>query len=203
MKPSDFFLGVSEFFAVVIPGFVVIVAGLGLFAPMPTLMDPVPMAWAALAVASYIAGQILFAIGAGWDCIYDCFRPTGDEKLLEKIKELKETALEKGFDQINLYKWSRAVLLKEHPEGFMEVLRKEADSKLFRSLIVPLAILSAFLFATKGSTGGFGAAVLALLAYWRYRGQRFKACKAAYTHVIVLFSLGKMLKPPSGPSPQS
>ncbi len=196
MKPSDFFLGVSEFFAVIIPGFVVTVAGVVLFSPTSTPLDPAPMDWAVLAVASYIAGQILFAIGAGWDPIYDCFRPTGDKELLKRIIEIRKRTLEKDWDQIDRYKWSRAVLSKEHPEGYMEVLRKEADSKLFRSLIVPLAVLSAFLFATKGATGGFIAAGLALVAFWRFRAQRFNATIAAYTHVITLFGLGKILPDP-------
>ncbi|MCP4685243.1 MAG: hypothetical protein GY867_07315 [bacterium] len=202
MKPSDYYLGVSEFFAVIMPGFAVTITGVIMFAPPQTTVDPAALDWAIMAVVSYIVGHILYAVGATWDVVYDWMRPSGDEELYQKIGEIRAQTSEKDCDQINRYKWSRAVLSKEHSEGFMEVLRRESDSKLFRSLIVPLAVLAVFLYANRGNGAGGIALMLMLLSFWRYRGQRSKACIAAYTHVITLFALGKIMQTPAKQPPE-
>lgn len=183
-KPADFYLGVSEFFSVLVPGFVVTVSMLE-YANTIDYADMGSNLWIAVLVVSYILGHVLFAIGACWDELYDRIKPHGNEGLLYAVGTIRNAADIKDCSCINNYQWSRAVLSSRHVEGYNEVLRKEADSKLFRSLIIPLLIAAWILFDSDEFSGSMMALVLAGISFWRYRGQRFKACKIAYRHVVV------------------
>jgi len=196
MKPSDFYLSVSDFFSIVVPGFIISIVVIVLM-NYNLKTDLNAILWAILAVGSYIIGHILFAMGAWWDETYDKIKTKGNDKLISKITEIREGYADRDSDKINMYQWCRSVLSRVHPEGYVEVLRKEADSKLFRSIIIPLLVLGAILIGSVlpnikyDLLLGCVSIVFSILAYWRYCGQRFKACKIAYTHVIVLFSLNK------------
>lgn len=192
MKPNDFYLGISEIFSIAVPGFLVTVACIFLFADNLVAQTIDTFSWAVLAVASYVAGQILFAVGAWWDKLYDRHKPMGNEQLLRKIGNIRAEYMDKDCPSINKYQWCRTVLSIANADGYLEVLRKEADSKLFRSLIIPLLVISIYWFISQDVAAGIVSIVLSGLAYWRYRAQRFKACKMAYTQVITLFALGKV-----------
>jgi len=196
VKPSDFYLGISEFFSVLVPGFLVTIVFAFLFGEYDFNKDLSALTWVTLAVTSYVVGHILFAIGTKWDKFYDTHKPTGNERLLAKIRLLRN-ALYSDNDtaDINNYQWCRSTLLNCFPDAFMDVARKEADSKLFRSMIVPLMLLSIDMLISFQIMAMLLSAALAYVAYSRYRTQRFKACKAAYTHVITLNTHGKINKP--------
>lgn len=188
VKPGDFYLGISDFFSVLVPGFITASA-------MMVYLDIAKYAslganeWIALLVAAYIFGHILFALGSYWDEIYELVKPKGNDELLDKIGQIRSEVAERDCSSINKYKWCRSVLSSKHLEGYNEVLRKEADSKLFRSMIVPLIIASGGVLEELGAGWAVVTVLLAYISFWRYRDQRFKACKIAYTHVIVLYYL--------------
>jgi hypothetical protein len=189
MKPSDFYLGVSELFSILIPGFVATIV-VSIYFDVLKYPTAGPNEWILIMVSSYICGHILFAVGSLWDGLYDKVKPTGNNELLDNIAQIREYDSDKDCDSINKYKWCRSVLSKVHPEGYAEVLRKEADSKLFRSLIIPLLITFVFLILKNEYYYSFISVGMAFISFSRYRGQRFKACKISYTHVIVLNQLG-------------
>jgi hypothetical protein len=185
MKPSDLHLGISELFSILIPGFLIVVVGLEVFGGIET-SNKVINTGILIAIASYIFGHIFFAIGSRWDKVYDLVKPKGNEKLLETIDEIRASSSKYACAEINNYKWSRSILSKQHPDGYKEVLRHEADSKLFRSLIIPLIITSIFLLIQAQLWFRLIAVGMTCIAFMRFRDQRFKGCKLAYTHIIVL-----------------
>ena len=191
MKPGDFYMGMSEFLSVLIPGFIVTIV-LSIYFELIEFRSFGANEWAMLLVAAYIIGHILFALGSYWDDLYDKVRPQGNDKLLDKISQIRLHNIEQDCSSINKYKWSRAVLSKIHPEGYAEVLRKEADSKLFRSMILPLLMCAVIVSIKLDIWWSLMALGIAFISFWRYREQRFKACKIAYTHIIVLHQLDKL-----------
>lgn len=199
-KPSDFFIGVTELFAILIPGFIVL-AGLNWILEF-RISEPGQDTWnwICILIGSYLVGAVFFAIGARFDRIYDRYmwadkdggqpRPRGDSPALQKVKDYRATlSNDLSGKVVNNYKWSRSLLQAHRPVAWTEVLRAETDSKLFRSLVIPLLIL-AVLWAVKGSAdrSWFLAVIpllMAVIAFIRYWKLRTKACIAAYEHVLV------------------
>ncbi len=202
MKPADLYIGVSELFSILLPGLVV--SWIVLFGPSltPGELPEEVAGWIGFSIFAYMVGHILFGFGAKWDRLYDKFyRPDKDLELIPRIARIR--GLPEDFDMrrlpVNGYQWAKAVLVSRHPDGYQEVIRHEADSKLFRSLLFPLiAATGAVLFdCASGASCGLEQTRLAialilatLLAYWCFRRQRCKACVSAYVHVIVLHQLG-------------
>jgi len=189
MKPSDFFFGVSEFFSILLPGVIVTIITVILVFGYDYRRFGTNE-WALLLIASYIVGHILFAIGSWWDLLYEKVKPAGNEELIEHIKHIRNSKADSDCSSVNQYKWSKAVLAKFGEEGYAEVLRKESDSKLFRSLIAPALFLSFVLLLERSYSAGTVGIVIAVVLFWRYREQRFKACTVSYTNVMVLQQLG-------------
>jgi len=193
MKPNDFFLGISAFFTVLIPGFLVTAIGVFIFGQYTLETSINTLAWTMLGITSYIVGHILFALGSTWDRLDQRYPKKGNEPLLDEIKTLKKSLdIEEENKNINKYQWCRSVLLSQSQACFMDVARKEADSKLFRALIIPLMIFSIYWLLHDGCIVSMLSALLSLVAYFRYREQRFKACRMAYIHVLTLHSIGKL-----------
>lgn len=160
-----------------------------------------------------------------WDELYDCIKdrnePPKDRKpcrfykisylyypgslqklidLVDKIRQDKvsQTQINQeniDNDKLNNYQWSRSVVSQLHPIAFQEVLRKEADSKLFRSLLLPILILGILQFSKTSPGTGLITLLFFYLAYMRYSKQRLKGCKIAYSNVITLHHLGKLAPP--------
>jgi len=189
MKPSDFYLGASELFSILIPGFVATVI-VSSYMGVLEYQSAGANRWALILVASYICGHILFAIGSIWDDLYEMVKPDGNDNLIDKVQQIRNDKSAQDCDSINNYKWSRSLLSKVHPDGYADVLRKEADSKLFRSLIIPLIITLVFLLLEHESFYATISLVMIIVTFLRYRRQRFKGCTIAYTNVIVLNQLG-------------
>jgi hypothetical protein len=102
----------------------------------------------------------------------------------------------------NTYQWSRAVLRTRAPVALAEVLRLEADSKFFRSLVVVFVILAACsLVHLPGSERlplpAIVLLILAALSYWRYAEQRQKGLVEAYRAVIICLAMGGEAPEPS------
>jgi hypothetical protein len=89
------------------------------------------------------------------------------------------------------------------PASWAEVCRTETDSKLFRSLVIPLLIFAVLtLLQVRDLTHVLQAIVavlMAIVAFIRYWKLRSKACSAAYEHVLVFASTQNVYgKPTSG-----
>ncbi|MCG8669316.1 MAG: hypothetical protein MI867_07860 [Pseudomonadales bacterium] len=191
MKPVDIHLGVSELFSIFIPGLLLVIVILKAFKLEVFLQDSINL-WVVIPIASYIVGHVFFAIGSKWDSLYDRVKSEDNQPLLDKIGEIRKSLIRFNCDNINHYKWCRAILSKQHLDGYKEVLRHEADSKLFRSLIIPIILTSMFLLIYQNWYFCLIAIGMAYIAFARYKDQRFKGCRAAYTQVIVLSQIGKL-----------
>jgi 8-oxo-dGTP pyrophosphatase MutT (NUDIX family) len=122
------------------------------------------------------------------------FGPNSDAAV-QVVGRIKARQLEKlsANGSINAFQWCKAFLSKNHPGGFLEVQRFEANSKFFRSFVVTLAFLSLFYLiissSSSSSYGGMASVLCAALivpALWRYTDQRFKATQQAYWQVLTL-----------------
>lgn len=87
---------------------------------------------------------------------------------------------------VNAFQWSKARLTLEYPEAMAAVQRFEADSKFFRSLVVVLAILIPVIAVNHQPLLAAVAAIMLVLAFWRYVDQRVKASTQTYWYVITL-----------------
>lgn len=216
MKPNDIFLGVVELFSIFIPGLIVFYLLNLTFPVLITDEIDTTSEYIIFAIASYIIGHILFAIGAAWDELYDYIKdnhnqPTDEEitglkklryfytpgnlqPMIDEAKEIRKKLCTARHDssQINMYQWSRSIVSQLHEAGFHEILRKEADSKLFRSLLIPIFLLGFILLCQTNYLISGIIFLFALLAYLRYSKQRYKGCKFAYTHLFTLHQLGKL-----------
>ena len=194
MKPTDLYLGATETFSVLIPGMLICLLTAYSLYDFNIIKNTNTSTWLLFLMIAYPVGHILFSVGSAWDEIYNKFNKQDDDSnyylvQIAKIRSEKDTEHENS--SINKYKWSRAVLSTLHTDGYNEVLREEADSKLFRSLILPILVFAIHLyhFDIMASIAGL---FVAWLAYRMYRRERTKACLTAYTHVITLHQLGKL-----------
>lgn len=161
-KPSDFFLGVTDFFAVLLPGASVVYLLWPLvltWMPMPWLPATSAQGWALFLVLAYITGHLLHALGS-WlldDYVYNkLYLPRWrsshsraaklmrerDSAGLSKDTEAKETLLARVYftnkvnaQGTNYYDWCLSNLRVNSPAGAGEVDRVQADSKFFRSMV--------------------------------------------------------------------
>ena len=153
-KPADLFVGVIDFFAVLLPGALVVAVALPVlpdaFYGDQGIVRPVQgaAAWIAFLFAAYLAGHLLFLVGALLDSsLYDPLRRTtvraSADKAFDVAKKLRNEALGSDAEAINTFQWARASLRLRMPAAIAEVERYEADSKFFRGLAVALYVLLA------------------------------------------------------------
>jgi 8-oxo-dGTP pyrophosphatase MutT (NUDIX family) len=107
---------------------------------------------------------------------------------VERATAIKKAYLEplQSSRAVNTFQWAKLRLAMEKPALLAPVLRFEADSKFFRSLVVVLVLLP---LATEGNRRQLFAYIgllLLPLALWRYMEQRHKATSQAYWAVIAL-----------------
>ena len=112
---NDFFVGVIDFFAVLLPGAIIVAIGyphvpsfvLGEHGIVPPI-EGETVRWIAFVVSAYLAGHILFMLGATIDtALYDSLRiyvvPKEDDKTFQAAKEIRDAMLA-GFDpDINVF----------------------------------------------------------------------------------------------------
>lgn len=195
-KPGDFFIGLAEFFGSLAPGTVLVALLWRLEILSGFDCEPQNLHGfdggaivAALIIGGYLAGNFVSVLGATLDSSYDAVRklryPPGSDKAFQKAKALCEAELGES-PPMNAYQWARAVLSIEHREGYDEVARLEAASKLFRSMVVVflvVAVAAAYKSQLNASMAGIAGAVL---AFWPYFDRRYKSTETAYRLVIVV-----------------
>ena len=194
MKPNELYLGVTELFAVLIPGLLVSLLVVYSLSGIEAIKGASTVSAMVMLAIAYPIGLILFSAGSIWDEVYDKFNKKDDENdpYLKRIRDIRtaKDPLQKE-SPVNKYKWSRAMLSSLHPGGYSEVLRHEADSKLFRSLILPILAFIFPLYQQHPLTSLL-ALIIAWLAYRMFRRERSKSCLTAYTHIFALHEQGKI-----------
>jgi 8-oxo-dGTP pyrophosphatase MutT (NUDIX family) len=126
------------------------------------------------------------AIGGVGACLARAVFGKDPDEAAVVAERLKIMALgEENHAAMNAYKWCKIRLSGEGSDGIASVLRFEADSKFFRSLIVimPVAIWALWEGPRWPRWIALG---LTLLIVWRYLEQRSKATEEAFTQVIAM-----------------
>jgi hypothetical protein len=228
-KPSDFFVGVTEFFAVLLPGASV----LYLLRPVVLTRTPKPWlpatpaeGWAVFLVLAYIAGHLLHATGS-WlfdHYIYGkLYVPRwrsphsraakwireGNSSGLHKDTEAAATLLARVYltnranpQGTNYYDWCLSDLRVNSPAGAAEVDRLQADSKFFRSMVF-VFLLVALLGLRQRPLWVSGGAALAIFAIWRFCELRWTATKRVYEYYLLLHPPPPVCASVSEPAQQS
>jgi hypothetical protein len=146
-KPSDFFLTLTTFFAILLPGTMLVFLVLaGWPRPLPILPSGLPGSfgpWFAFFVASYLAGQLLYALGS-WllDPLYDWmdlgFKSRGRRTRFKILEDSVRSVLFGGLKGSMLAK-ARAMILARGPQAWALVEQADADSKFFRAVTIVAA----------------------------------------------------------------
>ena len=201
-KPSDFLLGILDFFAVLMPG--VVVTWLAASYLPPDLRAYVDVtttqgdagrasAWLVLLFSSYVLGHFVFMAGSVLDRLYDRWRdwqhPKEKDHSYRVAKALYESLmLDLSKGHFTTLKWSKAYVQIHCPVARLEIDRFDANSKFFRSFVV-VSVLLFLHYALRGDYLMVGAMVLALLSFWRYCDQRWKASELSYATAVMLHRL--------------
>jgi hypothetical protein len=189
---SDFNLGVTELMGVLVPGLltaaaILEVAGNSNFARIEGAFDVL-----LLIAMAFVLGLAAIAVGRVWDRVYNFLHDNQDDPYTEAVGKIRGVgAGEPGVPEIDNYQWCRAWLMSKHPAAFQEVARCEVESKLFRSILLPLIFWSIYLGNDYREEIAAVGAVLALVSYWRFQSQRRQARVLASTHLITLESAPK------------
>ena len=212
-KPAEFFLGVLDFFSILLPGMIAVC--LGLWQWGKAALKPETPFLAAIGVAGYVVGHLLNALSSVFDpLVFDkLYRPEDDPPtqcpLLQAgaaswwinlrhenhgLYSHAKAALRgvpgggrKGMPGV--YQQARAWLRVHSSEAMNELLRYEADSKLFRSLVLVLLMLLAVGWQAMAKQPVW---ILAMtigavpLSLWRYCDLRQKGIRACYLYFLQL-----------------
>lgn len=174
-KPTDLLLDVSSFFAILLPGTIV-----AMIAPLVLtgngsvprwILDPAAN-WPAFLVASYVAGQVVYAL-ASWfldpigDITYRRWRVSHGTALIREVKKRLANVYGEHAEQTGLFPLARAYLLGSNPGAYLTIERIEADSKFFRSMTMAALLIAGTIIVSSlqwGSEIVFGASGLAAVA---------------------------------------
>ncbi len=213
-KPNDFQLGVVELFSVLLPG-ATLVASIIIACDgyRPNIhvaaFDVAGAGWVAFVLGSYAVGHFVFEIASNIDDpIYRRYRESKWPRVANdaystatRLREAQLPCIAGTTDlPMNTFIWSKASLMLGAPGAFADVLRYEADSKFFRSLIVVLPVAGAVL-ALRGLYVMLPLALLlTYLAFIRYAQLRHKSTEWAYCYAIVLqANNGRTVEPTAAP----
>jgi len=104
---------------------------------------------------------------------------------------------------LNVFQWARARLVLGHPTAAALVIRTEADSKLFRSLMLVALLVGAWGAYLGRMVVLLTAGLAWVIAAWCYAHFRSKAITQAYRFVIVLEGReGETARAPASPTPE-
>lgn len=218
-KPSDFFLGVTDFFAVLLPGASVLYLLRPIVltsTPRRWLPDTPTQGWAMFLVLSYIAGHLLHAMGS-WlidDYVYGKWylprRRAPHSRAAKWISEAKRSGLLEDTKAAatllarvyltnridprgtNYYDWCLSDLRVNNPNGAAEVDRLQADSKFFRSMVFVFLLAALLALLESLVWVSAGSAVLAMFAIWRFCELRWGATKRVYEYYLLLHPLSPL-----------
>jgi hypothetical protein len=213
-KPNDFQLGVVELFSILLPGALLVAAilvafgdggRLGLPQPfVPFVKDP-GVAWVAFTFAAYAAGHLIFMLASSLDdTFYDSHRkatwPLKGDHAYKAATALRRQALPgEGDIPMNTLSWAKATLLLRAPAAYSDVLRYEADSKFFRSLVVVLPIVGILLVFRNLVLAVPILSYLGYVCFFLYADRRYKSTEWAYRYVIVLSTVKPAMAPLKDP----
>jgi len=177
MKPTDVFIGAVELFAIIIPGAIAAFA----FEPYYSALGLVgTRGWVAFLIGAYTLGHIGYYLSGAIDDFWLVKKETD-----KAVAEFRGDSTDKGTDS---YKNAKAYLAVHCPATLAGVLRSEADSKFFRSLLIVLPFflfISGVVWAHRDwaqSPNVVPAALSPLLwimSFFLYRTLRVKAIKGA------------------------
>ena len=200
-KPNDFQLGVVELFSILLPGALLVAALLmafGLPSAFRDFLAPAGAHWVAFGLAAYAAGHLIFQLAAQLDDLfYDSYRkvawPIDRDHAYQSATKLRLKALpgQPGDSRdlpMNTFAWAKASLMLRAPAAYADVLRYEADSKFFRSLVVVLPIVGILLGFRNMVIAMPILAFLSCVCFFRYAERRYKSTEWAYRYMIVLSS---------------
>ena len=211
-KPADLFLGVVEFFAVLLPG-ACLTWLLQPLAPRlaPVLPTPGSVAegWIVFLVLAYLAGHLLHAAGSllldRW--VYGRlylprWRPAhvraarhasgatvgdlaDDDAAASTLLGRVLLGARPDARGSSVYDWCLSTLRVRCPAGAAEVDRVQADSKLFRSLVLVFVVAAAQAGAAQAWPLAAGALALAVFSAARFCGLRWDATQRAYEYYLL------------------
>jgi hypothetical protein len=207
-KPTDIYVGVVELFSVLLPGALLEAAIVRAVYPdignpfAPLLVTPETQ-WVAFGIAAYVLGAFVFPLASELDeRAYDPYRnllwPKANDHAYQLATDLRrgffdQPPAEDGDRPMNTFAWSKSVLALRAPTAFAEVQRYEAESKFFRSLVVVLPAVAAFLVKAwwRSHPGLNWIAVPLLLAaaflsFHRYAERRHKSTEWAYRYTVTM-----------------
>lgn len=101
-------------------------------------------------------------------------------------EELGDEASAETMQAIAPDRWTRARLLRAHPDGFAAVERLEIEARLFRGMTVALAVLIPVLLWRLQLIAALLCVLLVIVAVWRQLERRFRAREEAVGHLIAL-----------------
>jgi hypothetical protein len=203
-KPSDFLLGILDFFAVMMPGAVVtwlaasyLPRALGAYVDVTAANGDggQALAWVVIIFTSYVLGHFVFMLGATLDRLYDRWRKSNRPKETDltfqaahQLYESLNPSLSVG--RFTTLKWTKAYVQIRCPAARLEIDRFDANSKFFRSFVV-VSVFLALHYAIRDHAWGLvaGAVILALLSFWRYCDQRWKASELSYATAVMLHAM--------------
>jgi hypothetical protein len=211
-KLSDIYVSALDFFAVILPGAIATAffrPHIDKILPGATIWLPAGenTQWGVFLLFSYFIGHLVFLIGSRIDPLFHKWRekyridvrnpgtPYGCAELIRKslLTPVQQSA-------INTFQWSRSVLLLRFASGATDVIRLEADSKFFRSLVVICLVLSLFLLAESHVLVSVFLAGLSVACLLRFGERRLKSEKQAYMHIVALHGLGILAATPGVPA---
>jgi hypothetical protein len=141
-KPSEFYLGVSDFFGILMPGAVFVFLHRDLLVRLigVDIQTQTFLAIAAFLVAAYILGHFVLGIGVPLNWLAGIVRSKRAATYYESVKDLVPLVAGLPRTRANVFYTASAIIRVTNAAAASDIERQMADYKLFRSLAVVFAI---------------------------------------------------------------
>ncbi len=151
LKPSSLFVSLVSVLGVLFPGAIVVFLALRgiqssqLPATLVHVQEGSVEGWTLFIVTSYLAGQLLYALGSWFlDPIYDRTYRVYKTKLKDDPRRLVFPLIAREYSPEvvppSTYSWARAYVVTQSPGSLPELEQLEADFKFFRGLTLAFLI---------------------------------------------------------------
>jgi hypothetical protein len=215
VKPADLYVGVVELFSVALPGSL-LTAGLLAMTPAKyaALLGPIPTKpeafWVAFAFSAYVLGSFILPPASQIDRVYDKYREWRWKRERDLTFQWASVLRGRFFGEdavppMNTYAWAKSRLTLVAPIALNTVIRYEAESKFFRSLIVVALVLTVLGWwlgwpphdpSIDPRVLPWATAIFIGFSFFSYVDRRYKSTEWAYRYVVTL-----QLDPPPRPAP--
>lgn len=202
MKSSNLYLGITELVAVLTPGILTAFAIVALTDGTPFFAIEGFTDITIFLLLSFLIGLIMVGVGNKLDSLANFFQvegaiPEEDEigKIRDQVKGQADGEAAQAEDKpapISHFDWCCSLLVTDHPDAYLSVASKEAEAKLFRSMLLPLAFWMVYGGTTEDSVIGLIGLVLLITCFLGFSSQRKAARVMAYAHVSQLASRGRL-----------